>query len=63
MKYLSAVKEINSKIEKAQKFMFDISSISISTTISDKSFIDYLPDIMLKLVPKFEFQSQLQNVR
>ena len=39
--------------------MFDISSIPISTPISDKRFIDYLPQVMPKLGHQSEFQSQL----
>ena len=39
--------------------MFDISSILISTKISDKSFIEHLLQIMLKLDPELEFQSRL----
>ena len=39
--------------------MFDISSIQISTPISDKRFIDYLPQFMPKLGRQSEFQSQL----
>ena len=31
--------------------MFDISRISISTAISDKSFIEHLPQVMPKLIP------------
>ena len=50
-------------IKIAQKFMFDISSIPISTAISDKSFIDYLPQVAPQLVPEFEFQSRLQYVK
>ena len=38
--------------------MFDISGIPILITISDKSFIDNL-QVISKLVPEFEFQSQL----
>ena len=41
--------------------MFGISSIPISTVISDKSFVEQLPQAMPKLVPEFEFQSQLEN--
>ena len=39
--------------------MFDISSIPLSTTISDKSFIEHLPQVMPKLVPEFDSQSRL----
>ena len=38
--------------------MFDISSIPILTAISDKTFIEHLPEDMPKLVPEFEFQSR-----
>ena len=51
--------QINPKIKIAQKFMLDILSIPISTTISDESFIEHSPQVMPKLVPEFEFQSQL----
>ena len=39
--------------------MFDVSSIPISSTVSDKSFIEHLPQVMPKLFPEFEFQSRL----
>ena len=39
--------------------MFDISSIPTLITISDKSFIEHLPEVMQKVVPEFEFQCRL----
>ena len=59
MKYLPSARDKYPKIKITQKFMFDISSIPILTAISDKSFIEHLPQIMPKLVPEFEFQSRL----
>ena len=50
---------INPKIKIAKKFMFNISSSPILTMISDTSFIDHLPQVMPKLVPKFPFQTRL----
>ena len=41
------------------KFMFDISSISILTMRSAKSFIEHLLHVMPKLVFDLEFQSRL----
>ena len=35
--------------------MFDISSITIWTIISDKNFIENLPQVMPKLVQEFDF--------
>ena len=51
--------QINSKIKTALKCLFDISSILILTTRSDKSFSEQLLHIMPKLVSKFKFQSRL----
>ena len=59
MKYLSAVRPNLPQDQNCSEIMFDISSIPISTTISDKSFIEHLPQVMSKLVPEFEFQSRL----
>ena len=42
MKYLPVAKPINPKIKFALNFMFDISSILISTMKSDQSFIENL---------------------
>ena len=51
--------QINPKIKIAWKFVFDISSILILTTRSDKSFIEHLLHVMPKLVSDLEFQSWL----
>ena len=51
--------QINSKIKIALKCLFDISSIPILTTGSDKSFSEQLLHVMPKLDSKLEFQSQL----
>ena len=51
--------QINPKIKIARKFVFDISSILILTTRSDKSFIEHLLHVMPKLVSDLEFQSRL----
>ena len=61
MKYLELLGQINPKVKTARKFMFDISSILISTTMSSftESFTENLPQVMPKLTPEFEFQSQL----
>ena len=57
--FTSCLGQINPKIKIAQKFVFDISSILVLITISDKSFIEHLPEVMPKLVPEFEFQCRL----
>ena len=51
--------QINPQIKISQKSMFDISSILVSAMVSDKSFIEHLSQVMLKVVREFEFQSQL----
>ena len=47
--------QINSKIKIALKCMFDISSIPILTTRSDKSFSEQLLHVVPKLASKFKF--------
>ena len=51
--------QINPKIKVAVKFTFDIWSIPILNTRSDKSFIEQSLHVMPKLVSEFEFQSWL----
>ena len=58
MVFYEILGQIHPKIKITPKFMFDISSISILTLISDKRFMEHLSQVMPKLVPVFESQSR-----